>query len=144
MYSNNCLHFLKPAVSLRVHQLHSMISFLNFHWSEVIEHTFCQTFNNLICTDNDCVVGNCECWLNRKILVIDETKQNEILLKSKMKDWENFHQILWTFVKVLDEIWPIFFHFSLHKKVSKIHPVNNKFSSHLSNILHKSLRILQN
>jgi hypothetical protein len=38
-------------------------------------------------------VGNCDFFMKRKILVINKTKQDEILLKLKVYDPERLHRI---------------------------------------------------
>jgi hypothetical protein len=39
-------------------------------------------------------VGNCDIIVKQKILVINETKRDKILLKLRVYDQENFHGIL--------------------------------------------------
>ncbi len=59
--------------------------------------------------------------MKRKISVINETKRDKILLKLKVYDCEKIYGILLTFVKVIDESWPTFDHFSVHEqKLTKL------------------------
>ncbi len=61
-------------------------------------------------------LGNCNIFMKLKISVINEMKRDEISLILRVCDQENLCGILWTFVKVLDQSWPIFGHFSVHKR----------------------------
>jgi len=65
-------------------------------------------------------------------------KWDEILLKPKVWDLENLHGILWTFIKVIDESWPTFSHFSVHEwKLTKLRQYLTVFPSHFNNIFLK-------
>ncbi len=77
--------------------------------------------------------GNCDICMKQKILVINETKQDKIVLKLKVYDWENLHVIPWTFVKVMDESYPTFSHFSVHEwKLTKLSQYLTAFPSHFN------------
>ncbi len=49
-------------------------------------------------------VGICDIRVKQKISVINETKWDKILLKPNVWDQEKLRWILWTYVKVLDEV----------------------------------------
>jgi len=53
--------------------------------------------------------------MKRKISVINETKQDKILLNLKVYDQENLLGIPKTSVKVIDKSWLTFGHFSVHE-----------------------------
>ena len=83
--------------------------------------------------------------MEQKILVINETKRDKILLKPKVYDQENLCGIPLTFVKVIDKSWPTFGHFSVHEwKLTKFRQYLTAFPSHFNNIFLKSLWLLQN
>ncbi len=113
-------------------------------------------------------VGNFDIWAKQKISFVFKMKLDKFLMKLKVKDWENFCQILWTFVQVLDKICPTlpnfaqlcptlpifaqlcptfcpifcptFVHFSWHdQKLTKFSLYSTSFPSHFSNIYHKIL-----
>ncbi len=91
------------------------------------------------------MVGNCDIHEKRKILVINGTKWDEISLKSKVRDQEKLWWISWTFVKVLDEVCPIFIHFLWHEqKLMKFSQDLTTLPSHFNNSYLKSFRFVQN
>ncbi len=54
--------------------------------------------------------------VKQKILLINGTKWDEILLKLKVLDWEKLHPIPLTFVKFCDIFWPTFVYFQWPEK----------------------------
>ena len=77
-------------------------------------------------------------------MVINDIKWDKILLKPKVYDRENLHGVPYTFIKVIEESWPTFSHFSVHEqKLTKLREYLTVFPSHFNNIFLKSLRLLQ-
>ncbi len=72
-----------------------------------------QTVASLI---DDAKVSICNIHVKQKILVINETKWDEILFKLKVFDQEKLCLILWTFVKFLIKVCPTFVHFQWHEQ----------------------------
>jgi hypothetical protein len=63
------------------------------------------------------LIGNCDIFMKQNILVLNETKRDKILLKQKVYEQENLCGIpLLPFIKVIDESWPTFSHFSVHEQ----------------------------
>ncbi len=58
--------------------------------------------------------------VKQKILLINETKRDEILLKPKVLDWEKLHPTPLTFVKFCDIVWPTFVYFQWPEKSYRI------------------------
>ncbi len=50
------------------------------------------------------LLGNCNNFVKRRIFVLNETKQDEILLKLKVLELENLHGIPFTFVKLWTKV----------------------------------------
>ncbi len=61
-------------------------------------------------------VSICDICVKWKILVINEKKQDKILLKLKVLDQEKLHSAPWTYVKFLDKVCPTFIHFQWHEQ----------------------------
>jgi hypothetical protein len=61
--------------------------------SFTVANTLANYDTGLITTVQTMEIGNCNIFLKQKILVINETKQDEITLKPKVCDWENLHGI---------------------------------------------------
>ncbi len=53
--------------------------------------------------------------VKQKISFINEMKQDEILIKPNILDWEKLHSILWTFIKFRDIVCPTFIYFQWHE-----------------------------
>jgi hypothetical protein len=87
----------------------------------------------------------CNICVKQKISVINETKQDEILLKPKVLDRAKLRSILWTSVKFCGKVCPTFVHFHWHEqKLSKFSQYWTVFPSDFNNIYLKYFGYLQN
>ena len=103
------------------------------------------SFKSLYVLVHWCSMGNYDINAKQKISFIYKTKLGKILLKPKVKDQENFCQILWTFIQVLNEICSTFVQFSWHEqKFMKLSLYLTNFPSQFSNIYQKYFRLFQN